>query len=100
MKLSLGRKILLLGLAICVALSVLSAETLIANNLGHDCSEQSCRPCLRIEIIRSFLKTFKLAGLILFIIAFLEFSARIPKNDEGPNTYPLSPLMLKVRLNS
>ena len=101
MKLWPKRNLLLLALALCLVFSVISAETLIAVNLAHDCADPGCRPCLRIEIARSFLKTLMLAGLALFIIACLAFTALICKNYRGLGAWlPASPILLKVRLNS
>ena len=102
MKLCPKRKLLLLALAVCIVFSIVSAETLIAGDVDHEyeCTEYDCNACLRIETAKNFLKTLKLECIILFIAGCLVLSAEISGNHPGLNTYPLSPILLKVRLNS
>ena len=96
------RTILLPALAFCVVFSIFSAETLNAANLDHDCIGEAndCRICLQIEAANCFLKTFGLAGIVLFFAARLMFPAQTPQKDTGFNFYPLSPIALKVRFNT
>ena len=100
MKLRWKIKILLLTLVVCMIFSIVAVETLIAGDLDHECTEHDCHTCLRIETAKKSLKTLKLASIILFIVYCLVFSAEISGNHPGLNTYPLSPILLKVRLNS
>ena len=90
------RKIILLALALCLAVSVVFAETLIVGSHDHDCTGTNCLICLRIELAKSL----KLASITLFFINCLAFSALIPKICAGLNDYSLSPVMLKVRFNT
>ena len=95
------KTILLLVLAVCVVFSIATAETLIAMDRLHNCTHTSCRPCLRIEIMQSFLNALKLAGLAVFALGALVFVSEIVQKPTIYNTYHrLSPVMLKVRLNS
>ena len=96
MKLLSKRKIILLALALCLAMSVVFAETLITGSHDHDCTGTNCPICLRIEMAKSL----KLASLTLFFITCLLSSALIPKICTGLYDYSLSPVMLKVRFNT
>jgi hypothetical protein len=91
-------KTVFLALAVCVVFSAFFTETLAAASLDHDCTGEGCPICLEIQIATNFLKTLKLAGIILFITALLMFPARTHHTTELPCLY--SPITLKVRYNS
>ena len=95
------KTILLLVLAVCLVFSIATAETLIAIDLLHNCTHTSCRPCLRIEIMQGFLNALTLASLAFFAIGALVFFTETIQKHTKNNTYKLlSPIILKVRLNS
>jgi hypothetical protein len=99
MKLRSKSKILFFFLAVCIAFSVFFAETMIAAEYNHDCTEKDCPVCLRIEAAQYFLKTLKFAGIGLFLAVFLAFSVQICKKPAHFTSF-LSPVTLKVRFNS
>jgi len=94
------RKILLLVLAACIVFSVVSAETLIADEHDHICTGHSCHVCLQIEIVKCFLRTLNLAGFIFLFAGFLTFFAKVQYTYNKFFYYMLSPVALKVRFNS
>ena len=100
MKLHSKSKILLLVLAICVVFSIATVETLIAIEMLHDCTNVSCQPCLRIETMQGFLNAFKQASLAFIAIGFLILFIGIINKYTKLNPSLLSPILLKVRLNS
>jgi hypothetical protein len=92
-------KIVFLTLTVCIVFSFFFTETLAASSLDHDCTGEGCPFCMEIEIANNFLKTLKLAGIILFFALFLMFPARTLYNTElSPCLY--SPITLKIRFNS
>jgi hypothetical protein len=93
-------KMPILVLTVCIAFSVLSAETLIAGNYDHDCIGENCPVCLHIEAVKCFIRTFKLAGLIAFFAAYLAFFAQAVRINNEFAYYNLTPIVLKVRFNS
>jgi len=96
MKLISNRKIILLALALCLVISVVFTETLIAGSHDHDCTGTNCPICLRIEMAKSL----KLISLTLLFITCPAFSVLIPRISAGLYDYSLSPVMLKVRFNT
>jgi hypothetical protein len=100
MKLYRKRKILLLILAVCIVFSVVSAETLIASEHDHICTGHSCHVCLQIEIVKCFLRTLNLAGIIFFISIFYPFIF-LDNRIYNKFSYNIpTPIALKVRFNS
>jgi hypothetical protein len=95
-----NKKILFLALAVCIAFSVVSAETLAAANLGHHCTEEHCIPCLQIEMAKNFLKTLKVVSIVLCFAVLLVIPVLNPQKYTGFNPYLLSPVAQKVRSNS
>jgi len=100
MKLYDKRKVLLLFLAVCIAFWVLSAETLIAREHDHICTGKHCHICLQIEIVKCFLRTITLAGIIFLFSAFHELIERLFRINKKFIFYTLTPVGLKVRFNS
>jgi hypothetical protein len=102
MELGSKRKILLLTLTACIAFAIFFSETLAAAELDHDCigEEHGCLICLQIEAINNFLKTLKIAGIIVFFAGYLVFSAQTFQRHMGFITYLYSPVALKIRLNT
>jgi hypothetical protein len=100
MKLSRKRKILILVLAICIVFSVVSAETLISVGHDHECTGHSCHVCLQIEIVKCFLRTLNLAGIIFFFTAFHSFFTGTLRIINVIYFNILTPIALKVRFNS
>ena len=94
------RKILLLALSLCIVFSVASAESQIAGDLNHHCTENSCLPCLKVEMAKHFLKTFSLVIFVFLIIGCLVFHRGIVQEYPGQKSYLPSQIVLKVRLNS
>ena len=94
------KTMLLLVLAVCVSFSIASAETIMAIELLHVCTSTICRPCLRIETLQSFLNAFKFAGLAFFAIGCLIFYTETIQKNIKLSSFSLSPVILKVRLNS
>jgi hypothetical protein len=93
-------KLPLFVLAVCVAFSVVFAETLIVGVNEHDCIGEGCPVCLRIEAAECFLKTLKQAGTGLFLAACSVFPGQFHKKSAGSAACSLSPVLLKVRFNS
>ena len=99
-ELKLKRKILLIVLAVCTVFSIVSAETLIAADIDHDCTDHACQICIKLETVKNFLKTIKLLSIISLSIASFAVYICIQKNISNLITYNLTPVMLKVRMNS
>jgi hypothetical protein len=94
------RKILLLILAACIVFSAVSAETLIAVEHDHICTGHYCHVCLQIEIVKCFLRTLNLAGIIFFIAVLRPFFTRaISVYNKFSYNIPTL-IALKVRFNS
>jgi len=100
MKPRFTRKIFILCLTICIAFLVISAETLIAGEHDHDCTGEDCPVCLHIEAVQCFLKTFSLTGFAVFFAAFHVFFSQDSRIYNESSCNILSPIRLKVRLNS
>jgi hypothetical protein len=94
------RKILFLVLAACLVFSVVSAETLITREHDHTCTGHSCHVCLQIEIVKCFLRTLNLAGIIFFIAVFHPFFKRVFRVYNKFSYNIPTPIALKVRFNS
>jgi hypothetical protein len=93
-------KILFLALAVCIAFSVVFAETLIANDLDHDCTGEGCPFCLTIETANNFLKSLKLGALAVFLAACPVFAVLNFRRYTEVISCTFSPVALKVRFNS
>ena len=95
-------KVLFFALAVCIAFSIISAETLAADDHyhDHDCIGEECPFCLAIEATLGFLKILSLALLTLFLAARLSFPAQTPQKFTGFVLLPYSPIALKVRSNT
>jgi len=93
-------KTLFLILAVCVAVSAVFTENLIAAGYEHDCIGEDCPVCLRIEAAECFLKTLKLAGIGFFLTVCSLLSVQFYKKYAGTIFCFLSPVTLKVRFNS
>ena len=91
---------MLLVLAICIAFSVVFTANLAAVDIDHDCTGENCPVCLHIETAKGFLKTLKTAGSFSSLTSHSVFTAKISENNAECNTYPHSPIALKVRFNS
>jgi hypothetical protein len=85
---------------VCVIFFIVFAGAFIAGEFGHDCCDEDCSVCLQIELVENLLKCFSL--LVLFVCATaLVFRAFGPiKRAGGLRSYRLTPVALKVRLNS
>jgi len=94
------RKILLLVLAVCIVFSIVSAETLIADGHDHICTGHHCHVCLQIEIVKCFLRTLNLTGIIVLYNAFHLFFNQALRINKIFYYYILTPIALKVRFNS
>jgi len=92
-------RILFLALALCIIFSVVFTENLSAGSNEHDCTGADCPICLIIEAGQNFLKTLKITGF-LFFTALMAFLAHILIGYSGLNAYTLSPIKLKIRINS
>jgi hypothetical protein len=95
-----NKKILFLVLAVCIAFSVVSAETFVAAGLDHHCTGEDCIPCLQIEAAKNFLKTLKVVSIVLCFAALSVVPVLNPQKHTGFNPYHLSPVAQKVRFNS
>jgi hypothetical protein len=113
MKLRSKRKILSLGMAACIAFSVILTGTLIAGCLDHDHAEEKIHPigptaktepdcpiCQKIERAEIFLNTLKLANIILFFISCFMFIIQTQNAHIEHDAYLPSPVTLKVRFNT
>ena len=99
MKLYKRKKILFLLLAACIVLAIVLTENLI--DLDHEatCIWEDCFVCLRIESVKSFIKTLTLAAMIhMAHILVYQILANGTLSDR--NIISLSPITLKVRSNS
>ena len=96
------KKALFLALAVCMILSVVFTGVLAASILEHDCigEENGCPYCLQISMAKIFLKTFKIAIVIIFAALVFIFCAQISQKHTVFVLYPYSPISLKVRFNS
>jgi hypothetical protein len=93
-------KILFLALAVCIAFSVVSAETLVAASLDHHCTGENCIPCLQIEAAKNLLKTLKVLSIVLCFAVLLVIPVLNPQKYTGFNPYFLSLVAQNVRSNS
>jgi hypothetical protein len=102
MELFLGRKILLLVLAICIAFTVIFTEILIAtdHDHNHDLIEEDCPICRQIEAANILLVALKLASLFVFFIAFLTIHDKFLPQYTQYFSIAISSFSLKVRFNS
>jgi hypothetical protein len=94
------RKTLLLILGVCIAISVVFTETMIAAGHEHDCIGEGCPVCMQIETAQAFLKTLKLAGVGLVLVVCLVFSGQSHRMSAESILCLFSPVTLKVRFNS
>ena len=99
-------KILLLAVAICIAFPVIFGEVLVSLDIGHECHgnhggvEASCQVCLKIELARSLLKTIKMVSAGLTLAALLHLFTRSKLEYSEQKYFNLSPILLKVRINT
>jgi hypothetical protein len=84
----------------CVIFFTVFAETFIAGRLEHDCCGEGCSICLQIEAVQNLLRCFSLVMLLVFAAGLV---LRVPGSARGAGVlslYRLTPVALKVRLNS
>jgi hypothetical protein len=95
-------KILFLALAACITFSHIFTLVLTASILDHDCirEENCCLFCLQIKMTKIFLKTLKMAAIIVFLALFFMNLVQQPQKYTEFATYPLSTITLKVRFNA
>ena len=98
------RKNLLLTVGIClvfsIIISIVFAEILNARDLDHDCTAEVCHICLKIEVVKNFLKNLKAAILIFFYSVYLLVFIQNLYKYSLCDAHPISPIALKVRFNS
>jgi hypothetical protein len=100
MELRHSQKALFLVLAVCIAFSVVFAEVLIADDIGHDCAGDGCPFCLAIATAHNVLKNLRLGALAVFLAACsMIFAQTLPSFTQFPLSLN-SPVVLKVRFNS
>ena len=90
-------------MTVCIAVSVILAGALTASYLDHHCQTctvPDCLVCQRIEMAEIFIKALKLASIALFFTGCFVFFSQIANTFTIHNAYSLSPIALKVRLNS
>ncbi|MDR1315942.1 MAG: hypothetical protein LBK13_03620 [Spirochaetales bacterium] len=95
-----ARKGLFIVFLVCVMFFAVFAETFIADHFDHDCSGESCTVCLHIQTVQNLLKCL---GLIILLVsgAGLVFrTIRSLQRGGAFRTSCLTPVALKVRLNS
>jgi len=103
MNLQQERKILLLAMTVCIAVSVILAGTLTADRLDHYCQAckvPDCPICQRIEMAELFIKVLKLASIALFFTGCFVFLVQFANAHTTHAAYLLLPVALKVRFNS
>ena len=66
-------------MAVCITFSVIFAGIVIASDFAHDCGERDCHICLKIEAVKIFLTTLKLAGLAVYFTILLVFMVKTPQ---------------------
>lgn len=93
-------KIPLIALAVCVCLSIVFTEALIAGEHDHNCIGEGCPVCSQIEAAQCFLETLKLAAIVLFFAVCPAFAVRAVPQYTASDAIPFSPVALKVRFNS
>jgi hypothetical protein len=96
-------KVLLLAMTVCIAVSVILAGTLTADNLDHycqTCKVPDCPICQRIEMAEIFIENLKLASITLFFIGCFVFLVQFTNAHTIHDACLLSPVASKVRFNS
>ena len=94
------KKTLLLFLLVCIAFSVIFTVVLTAALLDHECRMVNCPICEIIKAAKCFLKTLKLAALLIFLaFGIVRLSQTCPINSNY-HTNPPSQIVLKVRFNT
>jgi len=100
---ALKTRIFLLILAICIIFPIFFTETLVVNEIEHECcteeETQDCLPCLYFWAAINLLRNLKQEVLSSSPVLFLSL-VQIPENYFNFNSYYLSPLELKVRFNT
>jgi len=77
-------------------------EIIISYHIDHKCTEieANCLICIKINVLRNFLKTLKIICVCLYLAAlFLSLNWNKLKYFVSC-PYRLSPVFLKVRINS
>jgi ABC-type spermidine/putrescine transport system permease subunit I len=93
-------KALLLILAAFIVFPVLFTMPLISTEIIHDCAADNCRTCIKIEAAKSFLKTIKLAIVLLPVCFLLSFLASFFLKYSFISNNQTSLVEIKVRLNA
>jgi len=98
----LKAKMLFFALLLTVVSTLVFGEILVSYHIGHECAiiETNCLICVKISVFKILLKTLKTASFGFCLAALLLCFTRDKLKYLEPFFYKLSPVFLKVRLNS
>ena len=102
MKLRSIVKIVAVAVMVSIAFSVVIAEMQIAAYIGHECPERehTTGACFECLLIGKIIKTLQFAGVGFFLAAMALSSAKFHKKYSQFCFQPLSPIVLKTRMNT
>ena len=84
---------------ILAALGIVFSESFVISKLEHSCSGETCPICLQITIVRQVLKA-AVAVIIALSSAFAIRKIHIAHFYCLFSLYPITPITLKVQINS
>ena len=95
-------KLLFLALLFCIISVIVFGEIVISFHTGHECVhiEAQCFDCLKITVLRNFLKIIKIASIGFYLAILLLFFNNYKIKYFKSNIFQLSPIVLKVRFNT
>jgi len=102
MKLCGLKKILLFIVAACIFSVIIFSGTVVAVEQNHNHTEKNerCIPCLKIEAVNIFLKTFNIIALLSFFVIPVVFWSQIFQKYTKFDISSFSLISLKVRHNT
>jgi hypothetical protein len=94
------KRLPLIVLTACLALSAVFAEGFVFTHLDHDCIGEHCSVCLQIEIAQSLLEGLGRIGILALAACLIPQIFVIIKNCLYYSIVPQTLISLKVKYNS
>ncbi|GHV08299.1 hypothetical protein AGMMS50229_16490 [Campylobacterota bacterium] len=86
--------------AVCVIFAAICSAHFAVSHLDHDCAGESCLVCLQAEKAQNFLKALGVASLLTAAVIFASRNMTVSHTRRTAPTPLLTPITLKVRLNT
>jgi hypothetical protein len=94
------KRLALIVLAACVALAAVFSEAFVFSHIDHDCIGEDCPVCLQIETALNLLEGLGLLSAITLFCVLKLYSRFVIKKINSICIALMTPVTLKIKLNS